>query len=357
MTASNKRIGDLVEDVEEGKLIVRPAFQRRLVWTNDDKEFFIDTVLNKFPFPEIFVATGVLDAKTGKRQRWLVDGQQRISTLKDYIRGSTDLLYRKVVRYDLLPEEDKILFLDTEVAVRDLGTVDMPRLMEIFKRINSTDYSLTSMETLNAMFRGKYKQYCDALSRQRFFEGHKVFSGADKKRMYDVAFCVILVTTILSGYYHRAEKDAEYLERYNDDFPQQESIQVGLDRVFDFIERCGFEPQSRAWKKTDLFTLLVEFYSSLVVNKLALDPIAVGARITELFGQVKVLSTQEKLDPNKTSSGPTGDIFKYYKASTKASNDKYSRVERARIISEIIKSTLEIPDSRPIARSRRGKKP
>lgn len=356
MTASNRRIGDLVEDVEEEKLIVRPAFQRRLVWTNDDKEFFIDTVLKKFPFPEIFVATGVLDSKTGKRQRWLVDGQQRISTLKDYIRGSTDLLYRMVVPYDSLSEEDKISFLDTEVAVRDLGTVDMPRLMEIFKRINSTDYSLTSMETLNAMFRGKYKQYCEALSRQRFFKDHKVFSEADKKRMYDVAFCVILVTTILTGYYHRDEKNSEYLERYNDDFDHQESIQVGLDRVFHFIENCGFEPKSAAWKKTDLFTLLIEFYTYIVVNKSVLDPIAVGGRITDLFNEVKVMSTEEKLDPDRISSGPISDVFKYYKASKKASNDKYSRVERARIISELIKGTLEIPSSRPIERSRRSKK-
>lgn len=58
MGAQNVRIAKLINDVEEGRLEVSPFFQRRQVWTNTDKEFFIDTILNNYPFPEIFVATG-----------------------------------------------------------------------------------------------------------------------------------------------------------------------------------------------------------------------------------------------------------------------------------------------------------
>src|SRR5262249_14115775 len=93
MSASNRRVGDLINDIEEDRLEIKPFFQRRLVWTNADKENFIDTVLKGYPFPEIFVATGILDRKRIKRQNWLVDGRQRITTLKDYVRKSTDLLY------------------------------------------------------------------------------------------------------------------------------------------------------------------------------------------------------------------------------------------------------------------------
>jgi hypothetical protein len=336
----SRRIGDLINDIEEGRLIVRPAFQRRLVWTNINKEYFIDTVLKGYPFPEIFVATGALDRKSVKRQNWLVDGQQRITTLKDYVRGSKDLLYKTIEPFEALSEDDQTNFLDYVVAVRDLGTVNEAKIKEIFDRINSTDYSLTSMEKLNAMFSGKYKQYCEALSRQPFFETHKVFSLADKKRMYDTTFCVILVTTILSGYYRRDEKNKEYLERYNDDFPRQDDVQVALDRVFDFIERCGFAKQSRAWKKTDLFTLLVELHAALVVDKLPLDPTAVGTVVREFFNQIDGLYSGKKL-PDETEV-PTGqeEVFRYLKAATKATNDKYARVERAEVISKLIRSTL-----------------
>ena len=339
MGAQNIRIAKLINDVEEGRLEVSPFFQRRQVWTNTDKEFFIDTILKNYPFPEVFVATGALDRKQIKLKQWLVDGQQRLTTLIAYIRGSQYLLYRTIKPFDELTPEEQDGFLNYEVAVRDLGTVDKNTIREIFRRINSTDYALKSMEVLNAMYSGKYKQYCEALSRQPFFDLHKVFPEAYRKRMYDLTFCVILVTTILSGYYRRDERNAEYLERYNDEFPDEDKIQAELDQVFDFVERCGFAEQSRAWKQTDLFTLLVELHSALIVNKLPLDVERVGQRLRVFYGQVDQLFKGKRLpDEGEVPSGQE-QVFQYLKAATKATNDKYARVERAEIISELIRPT------------------
>jgi hypothetical protein len=337
MSASNRRIGDLVSEIDEGKLNLRPSFQRRLVWTNSDKEKFIETVLKEYPFPEIFVATGELDLETTKRKNWLVDGQQRISTLQNYIRGSSDILYKTIPTFASLTNEEKTKFLDYLVAVRDLGTIGETQIKEIFQRINSTDYALKTMEKLNAMFSGVYNQYCEQLSRNPFFDRHCVFSSVNRKRMYDVTFCVILVTTILAGYYRRDEKNREYLERYNDDFPDQGQIELGILRVFSFIEQCGFPPDSRVWKQTDLFTVLVELYSLLIMKKYSLSTSSVGTALGTFFAQVDDLYSQ------KTTENPAGqaNVFRYLKASTKASNDKYARVERAEVVEAIILGTIE----------------
>lgn len=40
---SQRRLGDLLSEIESGKLKVRPIFQRRLVWTNIVKDAFILT--------------------------------------------------------------------------------------------------------------------------------------------------------------------------------------------------------------------------------------------------------------------------------------------------------------------------
>jgi len=74
MGVQSIRVAKLINEVEEGRLEVTPFFQRRQVWTNSDKEFFIDTVLNKYPFPEIFIATGALDRKQIKLKPGPVDG-------------------------------------------------------------------------------------------------------------------------------------------------------------------------------------------------------------------------------------------------------------------------------------------
>ena len=333
MSASDRNLCGLIDEINTGRLIIRPPFQRRLVWTNRDKELFIDTVLKKMPFPEIFVCTGESDPIQPAIKQWLVDGQQRMTTLRDYVAGSEDILYINIPKYADLPDEDKRQFLETTVAVRDMKRVSSAQLKEIFTRINSTSYQLTAMERRHAKFSGEYKAFCDDLSSQNFFEGHEVVPKGRAKRMEDLAFCVNIVTTILAGYYQRDSKNEEYLERYNDGFPEQERMQIELDKVFDFIERCSFStasPKSPAWKLTNLFTLIVELHQALIVQGMTLSPEKVGQRLKEFFDQIGHL--------NKTldSTDDDSDIFKYWKAAKTAANDKHSRVLRAEVISKIL---------------------
>ena len=339
-SGANKRIDELLNDVDDGKLVMRPQFQRRLVWTNVVKDKFLETVLKGLPFPEIFIATGQLDTRSRRRVNWLVDGQQRISTLQEYAKGSTDLILKLVKPYAELPNEEEKQFLDYIVAVRDLGTVTVEQIKEIFSRINSTDYALKRMEKLNALFSGEYKTFCEDLSVDPFFDRHNVFTFANRRRMDDVTFCVILVTTLLSTYYNRDELNEDYLKRYNDNFPEKDRLKTELARVFDFLERCGFGEQSRAWKRTDLFTLLVEVHSALVVRGLPLDPVPVGSRLEAFYLQVADLyNTRGGVTERETTNVEAG-VIRYLKAATKATNDKYARVDRAEIVGRLLAATL-----------------
>jgi Protein of unknown function DUF262 len=339
--SSSRRIGDLIDEASAKRLTIRPFFQRRLVWNNDDKEKFIDTILKGYPFPEVFVAEGKRAGASTRREKVLVDGQQRLSTLLSYFEGTNDLLYKSIPRFADLTEDQRDDFLDYSVCVRDLGTASDDVIKEIFSRINSTDYALKSMEVLNAMFSGAYKSFCEQLSRDDFFERHKVFPKGYRKRMYDITFCVILVTTLLSGYYKRDDRNEEYLELYNEEFPQTDAIRVALDRVFDFVERCGFGPKSRAWKQTDLFTLLVEVHTALLNEKLVLDPPTVGSRLQGFYDRVGELYAGKKLPAESEVPEGAQTVFAYLKAATKATNDKYSRVDRACIIADLIRSTVK----------------
>jgi hypothetical protein len=333
---STRRIGDLIDDVADKRLIIRPLFQRRQVWNNADKEKFIDTILKNYPFPEVFVADTKREGNSTRRQKVLVDGQQRLSTIIAYFENTDELLYKTIPRYPELKEDERTSFLDYVVAVRELGTASIDVVREIFNRINSTDYALKTMEILNAMFSGAYKQFCEQLSRDAFFERHKVFPKGYQKRMLDVNFCVIFVTTLLSGYYKRDERNEEYLERYNEQFAQMDAVRVAIDRVFDFVERCQFREKSRAWKQTDLFTLLVEVHTALVVKKLSLDPETIGPRIEAFYTKVDELFKGRQLPEASKVPEAAQSVFTYLKAATKATNDKYARVERANVISALL---------------------
>src|SRR5690606_33183172 len=90
-SATNRRLRTLLTAINAGKLIPRPDFQRRLVWTSADKNAFIRTILESYPFPEIYIAAGDLDNETGEATELLVDGQQRITTLHQYFKNSPEL--------------------------------------------------------------------------------------------------------------------------------------------------------------------------------------------------------------------------------------------------------------------------
>jgi hypothetical protein len=110
---------------------------------------FIKTVLEGYPFPEVYIASGDVDLETARGNLMLVDGQQRLTTLYDYFHGSNDLRLKDVIPYEKLDNAKKRDFLEYEVVVRDLGTMEIDQMKEVFRRMNSTSYALNAMEIDN----------------------------------------------------------------------------------------------------------------------------------------------------------------------------------------------------------------
>ena len=64
-------------------LIIKPTFQRNPVWTITQKSYLIDSILRSYPIPEIYLQERVNDK--GESQFIVVDGQQRLRTVLDFI--------------------------------------------------------------------------------------------------------------------------------------------------------------------------------------------------------------------------------------------------------------------------------
>ena len=80
----SRAIVDIVKDIEEGNIILSPFFQRNLVWRIAHKVDFIKTILEGYPFPEIFMSRGTLDLETRRSTSFIVDGQQRMNSIKEF---------------------------------------------------------------------------------------------------------------------------------------------------------------------------------------------------------------------------------------------------------------------------------
>ena len=333
-TATNKKIRTLLADIRNEILIPRPEFQRRLVWSNRHKSAFIQTVLDGYPFPEIYIAAGEVDPTTGEGKEMLVDGQQRLTTLKQYFEASPDLrLSKEVIPYAQLPEEKQVDFLEYQVVVRDLGKIDITEIREVFQRINSTNYALNAMEIHNARFDGAIKRFAEKLAEDSFFEKHRVFYSNEIRRMGDVRFALSIVVTVMSTYFNRDNELENYLQEYNDAFEEKCCLEIGFQRVFKFIEACRFPQNSRVWRKTDLFTLLVETYRVLIKENKPLEPAKVGGHLRKFY---KLVEESGQREEDSEIEKEDKRIAAYLTTTRQATNDRMTRINRGKILQDVI---------------------
>ncbi len=141
-SVTNPTIADVYQLIDEGKLILRPDFQRKFVWTHEHQEAFIDTILNGLPFPEIYVCEGDIDVQKLRTTRLVIDGQQRLTTIRNFIEGKQSQQSTRIPTYQSLSKESKQEFLSYQIVMRDLGKVDEETTREIFRRINLTKFKM-----------------------------------------------------------------------------------------------------------------------------------------------------------------------------------------------------------------------
>lgn len=324
-SASNKKVRDLITMIRDGKLQPQPDFQRRLVWTTDDKNFFLDTVLKQYPFPEIYLANGEVDLETGEGSVLLVDGLQRVDTLVQYFMGNSALILKRVPPYKDLSDEQKREFLMYDVAVRDLGSLTKTEIIEVFKRINSTKYSLEDIEINNAVYAGEMKKFAKEFSENAIFSEVNFFTSTDYKRMGDLRYALSIISAMLTGYSNRDENLQTILEEYNDDFPKKEEVRARIEAVVDFLRECGFDKKSRIWRKADLFTAFIEIDRLINIQGLNLNPSEVVEGVERFY--------KKSIDEDYDISDINGI---YYKASIQGTNDKLNRIRRGIIFEGVI---------------------
>ncbi len=327
-SASNRRLRSILMGIRDGTLEPRPEFQRRLVWTNKDKILFIQTVLEGLPFPEIYIASGKVDAKTGEGTEVLVDGQQRMTTLYQYFTSASDLrLPPDILPYSSLREEEQIRFLEYKVVVRDLGALPLDQINEVFQRINSASYGLNAMELHNARYGGAFKQLSEDIATNYTIESLAIFSVNDIRRMNDLRYCSAMLASVLGPYFNRDKEIETFLSRYNEEVPDNEVIRSRAEEVLQIILSMNFVRGSRVTKKSDFFTLFVELYKALgrgtqpSISRLR-------ERLDDFYSKVDAADVSDESDAGK-----------YYRATLQASNDRSSRVLRGRLISGLIEAS------------------
>ena len=78
ISVENPPISKIYEWFTQGKLIVNRRYQRKLVWTLEDKQALVETISNRYPLPNILLAA----VEDGYE---IIDGLQRLNAIIDFI--------------------------------------------------------------------------------------------------------------------------------------------------------------------------------------------------------------------------------------------------------------------------------
>lgn len=322
---SNKKISELYNRIKEESLIPQPDFQRKFVWNRKHKEEFIETILKGYPFPEIYIAQSGIDVEKIETQEFVVDGQQRLSTIVQYIEESDDSkeFGRLVKKYTALSEEEQKKFLNYNVVVRDLGDIESKSIIEIFRRINLTQYSLKQVEIHNAVYDGEFistaKEIVNEIDQAIFPE----FSETELSRMYDLHFVLLLLSTVENGGFFAGNKEIEtYIIQYNDEYENSLKIKKSFLKTFDFIKKLDFSNDSIWNRKSNYFTLFTELYYSK--NK----------KVNIIKEKLK--NFEIEVIQNKTEDKEKNEYAKYYSYMYAGTNSRQARITRSNLFKKYV---------------------
>lgn len=258
-SVTNPTIADIYEKIDTNRLELTPDFQRKFVWTHEHQEEFLDTILHGFPFPEIYVCQGVTDTKKLRTTQKVIDGQQRLTTIKKYIENDFKKELRIVPSFDKLAEEQREDFLSYQIVVRDIGKVEDDLVREIFRRINLTKFKLDDIEIHNAIYDGKFIQVAKELANEVELDAFGVFHESEFTRMADVHFFLQVMSTLVrGGYYPRDTEVEKCVAEFNDEFPDSHKIKSQILKSISVIQKLGLNVDSIWFRKSCFFTLVVE---------------------------------------------------------------------------------------------------
>ncbi len=356
--ANNWKIIEIFNKIRSNQLIVNPDYQRKLVWKRQHKIDFIDTIIKNYPFPEVYFTSGNLDQERLILIDEIVDGQQRLNTIRDYILGQDIFALPKISiqKFSELTPEQKSSFLNYEVSVRYLKSTTQTQVKEIFKRINKTDYALNRTERINAQWgESDFICFCKQIVDPQFdpagsthkideqnknlflnfFHGEEeyeegIFSLTDKNRMLALQYLMTLVATMDHGaYFARNDKTDSYIQGFNDAFPHAAAVEQRLAKVIYFLNCLPLKRNARWFNKANLFTLTLELdkfdTEKIDATELArkLDEFDMRASLCELG----VEDANEKLSDSER---------KYLDYAREAVNQKAAREYRGQFVSTLL---------------------
>ena len=194
-------ISDIRDWNDAGRLEIRPDFQRRNVWSSSARIMLMDTILREIPMPKIFLANTVRDGST---YRVVIDGQQRISAILDFLRNRFSLEDPFIGEnggktFSELDSNTQDRFLSYQIDFNEAIKPTDEEVREVYARVNKYTVPLTKQELRRADFPGDFLKVSEELAIEDSLDEIGIFTPANRRRYADVEYISELLAAMIEG--------------------------------------------------------------------------------------------------------------------------------------------------------------
>jgi len=322
---------------DRNRLIMRPPFQRRPVWTEPQQSFLIDTILRGYPIPELYMQEDV--DSSGNEKHIVVDGQQRIRACLMFVEGKFGLSAETSpewpdMKFDDLSEAEKKRIFAYNFIVRLVPIVDETQIRAIFGRLNRNNMALNSQELRHATYWGGFISLMEKLSNLEYWTTSGVFTANDVRRMLDVEFISELALAYLHGLQNKKDQLERYYAAYEPAFEDSPRVEQTFESVIGEIHAVLPDIAKTRWrKKSDFYTLFVFLAGHADRLPLASNKRTALASALRTFGS--------KVDTYISQPGPgAATVRNYARAVEKAASDLANRKARHDALATQLKPVL-----------------
>ncbi len=326
---------------ESGTLELQPKFQRREVWSTAKKCYLIDTLLVGMPVPPIFLRVG--QSSDRKRTvREIVDGQQRVKAVLDFIAGKYALskLYaskHKAAKFSGLSEAQQDAIRQYAFICEVFHGISDAEVLEIFARVNTYSVPLNQQELLNGKYFGYFKSLAFSLAYEHleFWRRHSIFSETAIARMSEVELTSELLALIIGGTQHKKDTLESFYQEYDDTFDQCELVAKKFRSTIDFISHIfGDELKDTEFRRPAFFytlfsTVLTRMFPGASDKKAKLMTANETGKARD-----RLLRISEDISQIKEGRTPAGVSMAFANACLKSTDKKNERLERLNVISK-----------------------
>lgn len=332
----NKRtIKSIYEDFNKGVLTVDASYQRRHVWLQQDKVRLIETILMGLIVPEVFFWPATVDPETGNMLTHIVDGQQRIDAIVDFIDGKYKLNAKFLLDKEIqeayankffsdLPSEAKTKIWTYKLSVVDIDkSWNTDQIKVMFYRLNLTNYSLNEQEKRNSK-NSAFGDKSESLATLDFWNRLRVFSATDARRMKDTEYCCGIYVLAIEGVVDQtgSQKVNQYYDDYAEAFDEDGSLQEKIIKAMSIIESCSNKKTiGFISKKAQMYTMFCLAFRMLD-DDIALDE-TIKNKLTLFISAYNLFRNEYDLTFEDSAMSSLYESIKKYKLASSEGINKY----------------------------------